>query len=193
MSRQIRADDRRDGFTIIELLVVVTIIGVMTMIIAPTFRISEERRVENMAHLLVAHLEMARTQALGNRQVVRVQFDEAAGTYVAYADHDGDGNVTGIAAETAAFPEFGSRQLDDLLIFGRGTAPVVAGDAGTEPITLTSDRFTMDNQAIPTPWGSMGTIYITHSRDNTAVAAISVASSGSFKAWRWMPALNQWQ
>jgi prepilin-type N-terminal cleavage/methylation domain-containing protein len=193
MSERARADVRRAGFTIIELLVVVTIIGVMTMIIAPTFRISEERRVENMAHLVVSHLEMARTQALGNRQYVRVDFDEAGGTYVAYADHNGDNTITGVAAEIAAFPEFGNRELDDLLIFGRGLAPVLPGDAGTEPVTLTNDRFLLDNQAIPTPWGTMGTIYITHSRDNTAVAAISVASSGAFRAWRWMPALNQWQ
>jgi prepilin-type N-terminal cleavage/methylation domain-containing protein len=193
MSQHVRADARRAGFTIIELVVVVTIIGVMTMIIAPTFRVSEERRVENMAHLLVSQLEMARTQALGSRQYIRVDFNEAAGTYVAYADHNGDATITGVAAEIAAFPEFGNRTLDALLVFGRGVAPVLPGDAGTEPITLASDRFLLDNQAIPTPWGTMGTIYITHSRDNAAVAAVSVASSGAFRAWRWMPALNQWR
>jgi type II secretory pathway pseudopilin PulG len=177
----------------IELVVVIMIIGVMTAIIAPTFRVSEERRVENMAHLVVAHLELARTQALGNRQVVRVDFDEGAGTYVAYADHDEDDAVTGVAAEIAAFPEFGNRELDDLLVFGRGSAPMLPGDVIDEPVTLPSDRITLDNQAIPIPWGTMGTIYITHERDNTAVAAISIASSGSFKAWRWLPATSEWR
>ena len=178
----------------IELVVVVLIIGVMTAIIAPTFRMSEERRVENMAHLMVAHLEMARTQALGNRQMVRIDFDAANATYVAYGDHNDDDVVTGVAAEIAAFPEFGTRTLDDLLVFGRGSATTFPGDiAGSDPVTLTNDRVTLDNQALPTPWGSMGTIYITHSRDNTAVAAVSVASSGAFRAWRWMPATGVWQ
>ena len=178
----------------IELVVVVLIIGVMTAIIAPTFRMSEERRVENMAHLMVAHLEMARTQALGNRQVVRVDFDAAGGTYVAYGDHNDDDVVTGVAAEIAAFAEFGTRELDDLLVFGRGSATTFPGDiAGSDPVTLTNDRVTLDNQALPTAGGSMGTIYITHSRDNTAVAAVSVASSGAFRAWRWMPATGVWQ
>ncbi len=76
MDRQSRVASRgRAGFTMIELVVVVLIVGVMTAIISPTFRMSEERRVENMAQLMVAHLEMARTQALGNRQMVRIDFD----------------------------------------------------------------------------------------------------------------------
>ncbi len=177
----------------IELVVVVLIIGVMTAIIAPTFRVSEERRVENMAQLVVAHLEMARTQALGNRQVVRVDFDVAGGTYVAYADHDDDDAVAGTSDEIAAFPEFGTRTLDDLLIFGRGSATTIPGDASTDEVTLPNERLEFDDQALPTPWGTMGTIYITHSRDNAAVAAVSVASSGAFRAWRWFPATSEWR
>jgi type II secretion system protein H len=185
--------EARAGFTMIELVVVVLIVGVMTAIIAPTFRVSEERRVENMAQLVVAHLEMARTQALGNRQVVRVDFDVAGGTYVAYADDDDDDVIAGTSAEIAEFPEFGTRTLDDLLIFGRGSATTIAGDASTDEVTLPNERLELDDQALPTPWGTMGTIYITHSRDDAAVAAISVASSGAFKAWRWFPATSEWR
>lgn len=185
---------RRDaGFSLIELVVVVSIILVLTSIIGPTFRVSPTRRVENMAHLIVAHLELARTRSLGNRQFVRVDFDVSGGSYVAYADHDDDDAITAIAAEIQAFPEFGRRTLDDLVIFGRGSASALPGDSGSGEVTFANDRFLLDNQGIPTPWGTMGTIYLTHSRDNSAVAAIAVASSGSFKAWRWWPGPGEWR
>jgi type II secretory pathway pseudopilin PulG len=177
----------------IELVVVVLIIGVMTAIIAPSFRVTEERRVENMAHLLVAHLELARTQALGNRQFLRVDFDVANRKYTAFADVDEDDAIDGSAAEIAAFGEFGERFLDDLLVFGRGNATAVAWDAGTDEVTLPSDQLLFDDQGLPSPWGTMGTIYITHERDLDAVAAVSIASSGAFKAWRWFPSPGEWR
>ncbi len=190
-----RAPMRRQdaGFTLIEMVVVVTIMLVMTAIIGPTFMMSPTRRVENMAHLIVAHLELARTEALGSRRLVRVDFDVSGGTYTAYADHDDDDAVTAIAAEVLAFQEFGTRTLDDLVIFGRGSASAVPGDSGSGEVTMANDRVSLDNQGVPTPWGTMGTIYLTHSRDNSAVAAISVASSGSFKAWRWWPDDGEWR
>ena len=184
---------REAGFTIIELLVVVTLLLALTAIVAPTFRISPSRRVENTAYLMVAHLELARTRAMGNRQMVRIDFDVSGGTYTAYADHDSNGAITAIAAEIQAFPEFGVRELDDLVIFGRGAASALPGDSGSGAVTLSNDRVSLDNQGIPVPWGTMGTIYLTHSRDNSAVSAISVSSSGSFKAWRWSPDAGAWQ
>lgn len=183
----------RAGFTIIELLVVVTLIAAMTSIIAPTFRMSESRQVENMAHLIVAHLELARTEALGNRQLVRVDFDTSAQSYTAYSDHDEDDAIGAVAAERAAFPEFGIRNLEDLVVFGRGSASAVPGDAGTGSITLANNRVLLDAQGLPSPWGTMGTIYLVHSRDNAAVSAISVSSSGAFKAWRWVAGAGEWR
>ena len=195
MSQPRRADrgPGTAGFTLIELVLVVTIILVMTSIIGPTFRMTPSRQVENQAELLVAHLELARTEALGTRRMLRIDFDVVGGTYTAYMDDDNDGVIDADAPEISAFPEFGVRELDNLVIFGRGSATAIPGDAGSGEVTFANDRFTLDNQGIPAPWGSMGTIYITHSRDNTAVAAVSVASSGSFTAWRWWPDAGEWR
>ena len=133
--------------------------------------ISPTRRVENMAYLIGAQLEMARTHSLGNRQLVRVDFDVVNASYTAYADHDDDDAITGVAAEIDAFPEFGARSLDDLVVFGRGSASAAPGDSGSGAVTMASERFSLDRQGVPTPWGTMGTIYLTHSRDDSAVAA----------------------
>lgn len=184
---------RRGGFSIVEMLMVVIIISVLTSIVAPTFQISSDRRVHNMALQMAAELEMARARALSERRLIRVQFDPGTNRYAALMDHDDDGTIGVIPAEVAAFPEFGILELDDLVVFGRGSASTLPGDPGTDPVTLPSDQLDLDKQAIPSPWGTMGTIYLTHSRDSNAVAAVSVASSGAFKAWRWFPAEGVWR
>ena len=67
-----RSGGRRDrGFTLIEILVVVTLVLALTAIIAPTFQVTAARRVENVAHQMVAHLELARSEALGSRRAIR--------------------------------------------------------------------------------------------------------------------------
>jgi type II secretory pathway pseudopilin PulG len=181
------------GFSLIELVIVVSLVLIVGSMVASTFRISPIRRVENMAHQLAAHLELARTDALNNRHKGRVVFDSTGSSYTAYVDHDDDDSITEVAAEAIAFQAFGTRRLQDLVIFGRGAAAKIPGDAGDGGITLTSDELNLSEQGFPEPWGTMGTIYLVHERDNTAVAAISVASSGSFKAWRWWPDPGEWR
>jgi len=189
-AREIRG---RGGFSLIELLMVVTVILVLTSIVAPSFQLSADRRVQNMAFEIVSELEMARARALAERQMVRVHFDVGGDQYTAFVDHDDDDAIGEVAAEVAAFPAFGVRELDDLVVFGRGSASNFPGDAVAGAVTLPSNRLEIDNQGVPTPWGTAGTIYLTHERDNSAVAAISVAASGAFKAWRWWPDDSEWR
>lgn len=181
------------GFTLIELILVLTLVSVMASIIAPVLRITPSREVQNAAALLATHLELARTESLSERQLVRVDFDVAGGTATGFIDHDDNDAITGIAAETLAFPAFGTRSLPDLLEFGRGNATALPGDPGVGAVTLTSNQLLLSDQGLPEPWGTMGTIYITHQRDADAVAAVFVASSGSFRAWRWDSDAGAWR
>jgi prepilin-type N-terminal cleavage/methylation domain-containing protein len=183
----------RHGFTLVELVVVLGIVLVMTSIIGPTFRVTPTRQVENTAHMVASQLALARSSALGNHEVLRADFDVPGRAYTAYMDNDNDGVITGSTAEMQAFPQFGRRTLDDLVVFGRGSAPTLPGDGGAGEVTLNQARISFDRQGVPTPWGSMGTIYLTYSRDASAVAAVSVASSGSFTVWRWWPNPGEWR
>lgn len=181
------------GFTLIEIILVVALISIMTSIIAPMWRLSPAQRVENVAYALASELELARSEALADRRLIRIVFDVGADTYVAFEDHDEDGTIGGTADEVAAFPAFGRRTLDGQVTFGRGSASAVPGDGTSGAVTLPSNQLDLSDQGVPTPWGTMGTIYLTHATDNSAVAAISVASSGSFKAWRWYPGDGEWR
>ena len=125
--------------------------------------------------------------------MTRVVFDEAAGTYKAYVDHDRDDNITQVVAEVTAFSDFGERDLETLVEFGRGNASTIPGDSSQAAVTLTNNTFDLSDQGVPEPWGTMGTVYLVHRDDKDAVAAISFASSGSFKAWRWSPGGAEWR
>ncbi len=173
------------GFTVIELVIVMSMMVILVGIVAPRLQVSPSRRVEGMARQMVAHLELARSRALGQRQMTRVVFDENKRTYTAYVDHNRDGNVNGNNNEIEPFPEFGERELEMFVDFGRGNASTIPGDPSLQAVTLPSNRLDLSVQGVPEPWGTTGTVYLVHRDDQDVVAAISIASSGSFKAWRW--------
>jgi type II secretory pathway pseudopilin PulG len=181
------------GFTIVELVIVMSIIMILAGIVAPRLQVSASRRVEGMAHQMVAHLELARSNALGTRQMTKIIFDETEGTYTAYVDHDRDGNITEIFDEVTAFAGFGERDLEMFIEFGQGNASPIPGDASLDAVTIANNTLDLSTQGVPEPWGTMGTVYLVHRDDPDAVAAISIASSGSFKAWRWSPGGSEWR
>lgn len=181
------------GFTLIELVVAMAVSGILVTIVAPRLRVSPIRRVESMAHQMAAHLETARSNALGKRMMTQVVFDVSGGTYTAYVDHDRDGNISRSSDERLAFQAFGQRDLEMFVVYGRGNASAIPGDPSLEAVTLTGARLDLSVQGVPDPWGTMGTVYLVHEDDPNAVAAISIASSGSFKAWRWWPAEQEWR
>ena len=178
------------GFTLIELVIVMVIMIIVVSIVSPRLQVSPTRQVQGMARQMVAHLELARSHALGQRQMTRIVFDEASRNYTAYVDDDRDDVIDGDYTEVTAFPEFGVRDLERLIDYGRGNASKIPGDPGDRPVTLTEDasgisELNLSVQGVPEPWGTMGTVYLVHRDDSDIVAAISMASSGSFKAWRW--------
>ena len=182
-----------DGFTVIELVIVMAILVIMVGVVAPRLQVSASRRVEGMAHQMVAHLEMARGNALGKRFMTQVVFDESARTYTAYVDHDRDSDIRQRDEEVEAFPEFGARELEMFVNFGQGNASPIPGDPSLDTVTLTDATLGLSIQGVPEPWGTMGTVYLVHRDDPDAVMAISIASSGSFKAWRWSPGGQEWR
>ncbi|HWA56807.1 MAG TPA: prepilin-type N-terminal cleavage/methylation domain-containing protein, partial [Gemmatimonadales bacterium] len=121
---------RRDGVTLIEVLVVIVLIGVITAILMPRFRLSPQTRVRQAADQLVRDLELARGRALSTRSWARVRFDAGTESYTGYLDFNRDSVFAMSAAEQDSLRGFGQRRLSDDVVFGRGTAPDVPGIPG---------------------------------------------------------------
>lgn len=175
--------DRR-GFTMIELMMVVTVVGIMMAIVVPRMRISESTEMQLAGMQMAQDIDLARTRALSTRSRVRIVFTPATqDSYTGYLDDNGDSTITGSTAEKLALRGWQTRDLPVRVTFGRGTAPGVPGESESGAITWASSRAEFDSRGIVTPNGASGTVYMRHANKPEEVVAIAVAPSGSVRLW----------
>ncbi len=171
------------GFTIIELLSVVAIVGIMMAMILPKFRISEKTEVQLAGIQLAQDMDVARTRALSTREMVRVAFTTSARKYGGYLDDNGDGLIAESAVEWQALRGFGVRELPPRVQYSRGAAGAIPGDLSSGSVTFPDARIEFDSRGLTTPMGSRGVVYLANENDPYAVVAIQVTPSGNVRFW----------
>ena len=177
--------NRTFGFTFIEILVVLTMMGVMAAMTVPMFRVSPVQKVDSAAIQLVRDLELARTRAMATRSQVRMVFDPVAQRYIGYLDHDRDSVIDQTTVESKALRGMGMRDLPGDVLFGVGSGGTVPGELGSPPITFATNKLEFGPNGVTDPFGTRGTFYLVHRDDPSATAAVTVTGSGSFKAWQY--------
>jgi prepilin-type N-terminal cleavage/methylation domain-containing protein len=92
----------REGFTLIETMMVIAIVGVIMAIGAPNFsKWQEKHQINGQAQKVYFDLMLARTTAVKNNNLVSVAFNTTSHTYTIHDDTDGDGTQdTGEAVKT---------------------------------------------------------------------------------------------
>ena len=173
----------RKGFTLIEMLIAITIASVMMAIAIPFMKVSTSRRVRTQASQLSRDLELARTRAMSTRNNARLVFDDKDNFWIGYSDHDGDGKILEKEVETLALRGFGRRDLSPDVNYGRGSAGAVPGDTGSGAVTFLTNRVELNGRGVTEPFGTRGAVYFTHRDDPEAVAAVTVTGSGTVKLW----------
>jgi prepilin-type N-terminal cleavage/methylation domain-containing protein len=76
---------RTGGFTLIELTLVLTILGILAWIAYPRFAPVYEVRVDAAARRVAADLRFAQGRSIGTRKVHGLLFEPAAGRYTVFA------------------------------------------------------------------------------------------------------------
>lgn len=172
----------RRGFSLIELLTVITVMGIMMTIALPYMRVSPQTKVRSAGRDLVRYLEVIRTRALATKKIVRLTFDLTEGSYTAYLDDDGNGTFDQTFAESQAVGIL-TRRLRTRTLFSMGNASELPNYPGTGPVTFANNRVEFNTRGVTTPFGLRGVVYIMYRDDPNAVAAVSISGSGSFKVW----------
>lgn len=84
------AATRRRGFTLIELVVVTTVVAVLAAISIPKLLSFNARRVYIAAHELASHIKLARDTAMATQRRTWVDFDTSADSYSVYIEDPDD-------------------------------------------------------------------------------------------------------
>lgn len=181
----LRHVDVSRGFTILELIIVIVVVGLTMGIVAPRFRLSGATAVQLAGTQMAQDIDVTRTRALTTRQKSRVTFRSSAKAYGGYLDHDDDGTIGEIAIEWQDLRGFGERSLPAGVSFGRGGAPTLPDDASGGDITFADSRVEFDSRGLTIPQGNGGVVYLRSDTEAGAAVAIQVAPSGNVRFWTW--------
>lgn len=172
------------GFTLLEMVVVLAILGLFLTIAIPRLATTSRTRVRQSAQQLAQDLELARTRALSTRSAVRVVFDAVGRSYRPYLDFNRDSVFAQDQAENDSLRAFSSRTLLTGVQFARPGGvpdlPILPGPGG---ITLPSSRVDFDSRGLTTPFGSKGVLYLSDPSNAAAVAAVSITAASGIRAW----------
>jgi type II secretion system protein H len=161
---------RSVGFTLIEIMAVILIIGFMSAMIFPSLRTSGSGLRHDQALNVAAHLELARQRAVMTGKIHRVLIDIDDGAYHVewYVRQKGDDSYDSLAAQRRAL---WNGESDSLL------APP-ANDFDYQPIptrfgadSLLNDPFYFDGIETSDGWLDEGLVAIVFNSDGTTDSA----------------------
>lgn len=176
----------RRGFSLIELLMVVTITGLMVAITASRFKITELTEAQLAGLQMVQDIDYARTRALATRSLARVKFENSSmPAYAGFLDTDADSVIAESAAEAQNMRGFGRRELPARIFYGRGSVPAIPDDASSSAITFASNRVEFSARGVVHPMGTAGVVYLRHANKPQVVVAVQVSAAGNVRLWTY--------
>ncbi|KPK65411.1 MAG: hypothetical protein AMS21_04780 [Gemmatimonas sp. SG8_38_2] len=187
----------RRGFTLIEMIVVMLMLAVVASVALPrAVKSSPELQVDLAARALARDLEQLRMRAIAAKRNMRVVFDESENFYTAFMDltpeRSGSFSHTDEEVRESGLLTRGSSEgvpgvrLRKNVEYGSGSASVgPQAFAADGPVNLENDRVEFDARGMVIPAGSSGVIYLVHSDEPAAVAAVTISGASAFHTWRY--------
>jgi type II secretion system protein H len=114
------------GFTLIELMIVIVIIGIAAAMAVPMISSAASFQIRSAANLVAADLEYAKSMAISRGRPYKVVFDSANESYQI---KDSDGNIITPPGRKATMSFPNESRINDVVI-------VSANFGGTETVTF---------------------------------------------------------
>ena len=183
MSSRIRGSRGYQGFTLLEVMITVIILGVLSSIAVPAFLVwLPDYRLRSAASDLYSNMQLAKMMAIGSNKKCWMIFDpDGSGSYeirgpdgtpekrVDFLDYDPDGNIG----------------------YGRGNATRNATTSGgpiqEDFISYRYNKATFN----PCGMGSFGYVYL--SNDRGTAYAVGTWFAGVIVLKKWNDTINSWE
>lgn len=160
---------RESGFTVIELIVTIAIMGILAGIAIPTFSVwLPNYRLRAAAMDLYSNLQLAKMQAIRTNGEYGVIFDTVAGTYkIVSGGPDRDyGTGDDVDEKVVTLADYGSG-----IAFGAGnTTTNWSGDFIASSVTYSSNDVAFDARG----GGELGTVYVENEKKYRSYAVTSL-------------------
>ena len=170
---------KKSGFTVIELIIVIAVLGILTAVGVPNFLSwLPKYRLKSAARDLYSNMQLAKLSAIKNNADWAIVFNLATDQYQVCSDQGPDNSWGGgdnIVIKTVVLNNYGSG-----VAYGHGNAGSAIGSTFGDEITFANNIAVMNSRGT----GNAGYVYLENSSTATSYG-IGARSSGVIILRRW--------
>ena len=188
MKKNIVKSFKDSGFSLIELLIVIVIIGILTSMTMPFLR-SPDYRVKKIARELMGDMQNTRIKAVKDNMDRAIVFDAVNNRYFICSDSGAD-NVWSTTGDNTILKTVSFSDVVTGVVYGSGPATTNANVGGgafpVDFISYTSNVLTFNSRGTC----SAGWVYISNT---DAAYAIGTLSTGLVRLRHWRSGSGDWR